>query len=148
MKEITKGGPREREAEILRFSAFKHCLLLFHCWSLLRGAGLVCRTGLRRNLNESLDGWMGAWMAGWEREGVEQEADGKGRQETGEGKEGGQEGMQSRALEGACPSGMLALLHSVRPSWGVSVPGARAARLQSSGEGPLRSLPMFQKQPM
>ena len=42
---------------------------------------------------------MGAWMDGWEREGVEQEADGKGRQETGAGKEGGQEEKKQKSRQ-------------------------------------------------
>lgn len=91
---------------------------------------------------------MGAWMDGWEREGVEQEADGKGRQETGAGKEGGQEGMQSECPERACPkrdAGFAALLFA--PPGGVCPRRPEQPRLQSS-ERLLRSVPMFQKQPM
>ena len=65
---------------------------------------------------------MGAWMDERERERVEQEADGKGRQETGQGKEGGQEGMQSACPERPVQRGMLALPHFCSPLQGVSVP--------------------------
>lgn len=91
---------------------------------------------------------MGAWMDEQERERVEQEADGKGRQETGEGKEGGQEGMQSVCPERACPkgdAGFAALLFA--PPGGVCPKRPEQPPLQSS-EGPLKSVPVFQKQQM
>lgn len=92
---------------------------------------------------------MGAWMD-MDGKGKEQSRKqiGKGCQEKGGGRREGRKRCRVRSPEGACPkrdAGFAAL--PFIPPWGVCPRRPEQLWLQNS-EGPLRSVPVFQKQPM